>query len=113
MPSISRSADLSSRAAISSWFWASVAMGLPSRLLRACGLVLIFPQVTEIARRALITGGTGRVGSAIAARLESEGYAVFAAGTQDGDVSKVEEARALLDRAAPRPGGPHLLVNPP
>jgi NAD(P)-dependent dehydrogenase (short-subunit alcohol dehydrogenase family) len=67
--------------------------------------------VTEIARRALITGGTGRVGSAIAARLESEGYAVFAAGTQDGDVSKVEEARALVERAATGLGGLDLLVN--
>ena len=29
--------------------------------------------------RALVTGGTGRVGSAIAARLEKEGWSVFAA----------------------------------
>src|SRR6185437_550313 len=99
MPSISRSSGLSSRAAISSWFWASVAIDLPSRLLRACVRELIFPQVTENASRALVTGGTGRVGSGIAARLEEEGYAVFSAGTKDGDLTRAGGARALVERA--------------
>ena len=36
--------------------------------------------------RALVTGGTGRVGSAIAARLEKEGWDVFAAGKVHGDI---------------------------
>jgi len=67
--------------------------------------------VTEIERRALITGGTGRVGSAIAARLEAEGFAVFAAGSRDGDVSRPDEARALVGRAAAELGGLDLLVN--
>ncbi len=61
--------------------------------------------------RALVTGGTGRVGSAIAARLEREGWAVVAAGRADGDVSVVEEARALVQRAAEQLGGLDLLVN--
>jgi pteridine reductase len=67
--------------------------------------------VTEIARRALITGGTGRVGSGIAARLESEGHTVFAAGGRDGDVSRPEDARALVERAVAELGGLDLLVN--
>src|SRR5678815_3164358 len=100
MPSISRSSGLSSRAAISSWFWANVAMGLPSRLLRAGRRDRIFPHVTENARAALVTGGTGRVGGVVAARLEAEGFAVLAAGRRDGDVSRPEEARALVERAA-------------
>jgi pteridine reductase len=67
--------------------------------------------VTENARRALVTGGTGRVGRTIAARLEAEGFAVLAAGRLDGDVSRPEEARALVERAAAELGGLDLLVN--
>src|SRR5947209_15537422 len=61
--------------------------------------------------RALVTGGTGRVGSAIAARLEREGWTVLAAGRADADVSRPDEARALADRAATELGGLDLLVN--
>jgi pteridine reductase len=61
--------------------------------------------------RALVTGGTGRVGSAIAARLEAEGWAVVAAGRAEGDVSRPDEARALVERAASELGGLDLLVN--
>jgi dTDP-4-dehydrorhamnose reductase len=46
--------------------------------------------------RALVTGGTGRLGSAIAERLDREGWSVFAAGRADGDVAQVEQARALV-----------------
>jgi pteridine reductase len=67
--------------------------------------------VTEIPRAALITGGTGRVGSAVAARLEAEGFSVLAAGRRDGDVSRPDEARALVERAAAELGGLDLLVN--
>jgi pteridine reductase len=67
--------------------------------------------VTENARRALVTGGTGRVGRTIAARLEAEGFAVLAAGRRDGDVSRPEEARALVERTAAELGGLDLLVN--
>jgi NAD(P)-dependent dehydrogenase (short-subunit alcohol dehydrogenase family) len=55
-------------------------------------------------RRALVTGGTGRVGRTIAARLEAEGFRVLAAGRKDGDVSRPDEARALVDGAVGRLG---------
>jgi pteridine reductase len=61
--------------------------------------------------RALITGGTGRIGSAVAARLEREGWAVFAAGRVHGDISQVESARALVRTAAEELGGFDLLVH--
>jgi pteridine reductase len=61
--------------------------------------------------RALITGGTGRVGSAIAARLERDGWSVLAAGRADGDLAEVEQAQALVARAVEELGGLDLLVN--
>ena len=51
------------------------------------------------------------MGSAIAARLQHEGWSVLAAGRADGDVSKVDEARALVERAVAELGGLDLLVN--
>ena len=62
-------------------------------------------------RSALVTGGTGRVGSAIAARLEREGWAVVAAGRADGDISKVADAQALVEGTVEQLGGLDLLVN--
>jgi pteridine reductase len=61
--------------------------------------------------RALVTGGTGRVGAAIAGRLEQAEWAVFAAGSVDGDVSRPDEAQALVDRAAQELGGLDLVVH--
>jgi pteridine reductase len=61
--------------------------------------------------RAFVTGGTGRVGSAIASRLEEAGWSVLAAGRADGDVSRPDEARALVARAVSDLGGLDLLVN--
>jgi pteridine reductase len=61
--------------------------------------------------RALVTGGTGRVGSAIVARLELEGWTVFAAGRVHGDISQVESARAVVRTAAEELGGLDLLVH--
>jgi len=62
-------------------------------------------------RSALVTGGTGRIGRAIAGRLEQEGWSVKAAGRTDGDLAKVDEARALVARAVKDLGGLDLLVN--
>jgi pteridine reductase len=61
--------------------------------------------------RALVTGGTGRVGSAIAGRLRDEGWDVFAAGRTDGDLSEAAQAKALVERALEELGGLELLVN--
>jgi NAD(P)-dependent dehydrogenase (short-subunit alcohol dehydrogenase family) len=61
--------------------------------------------------RALVTGGTGRVGSAISGRLRSEGWSVVAAGRADGDLADAEAAHALVKRAADELGGLDLLVN--
>ena len=61
--------------------------------------------------RALVTGGTGRVGSAIAARLRAEGWAVVALGRADGDISRPAEAAAVVERAVAELGGIDLLVN--
>ena len=51
------------------------------------------------------------MGRAIAARLERDGWSVLAAGRADGDVSKVDDARALVARAVDELGGLDLLVN--
>jgi pteridine reductase len=61
--------------------------------------------------RALITGGSGRVGSAIATRLERDGWTVLVAGRADGDLAEVEQARSLVARAVEELGGLDLLVN--
>jgi pteridine reductase len=61
--------------------------------------------------RALITGGTGRIGSAVADELEREGWSVFRAGRADGDLSAVVQARGVVDRAVADLGGLDLLVN--
>jgi pteridine reductase len=61
--------------------------------------------------RSLVTGGTGRVGSVVAARLEAEGWPVVAAGRADGDVSDPAAAQALVERAAAELGGLELLVH--
>jgi len=51
------------------------------------------------------------VGSAIASRLEDAGWSVLAAGRPDGDVSRPNEARALVAQAVSELGGLDLLVN--
>jgi pteridine reductase len=69
------------------------------------------PRGGRYLRTALVTGGLGRVGEAIARRLEHEGWSVLAAGRADGDLSRPREARALVERAAQELGGLDLLVN--
>src|SRR5438094_4765689 len=61
--------------------------------------------------RALVTGGTGRIGSAVADRLRVAGWAVLAAGRADGDVARPDQARALVKRGVSELGGLDLLVN--
>src|SRR5436190_8693675 len=59
--------------------------------------------------KALVTGGTGRVGSAVAERLEAAGWSVFSAGRADGDLSSAEDARTLVERAVADLDGLDLL----
>ncbi|MDQ3993988.1 MAG: SDR family oxidoreductase [Actinomycetota bacterium] len=62
-------------------------------------------------RAALVTGGTGRVGAAVATRLEQEGFRVKAAGRGDGDLARAAAAHALVERTAVELGGLDLVVN--
>jgi NAD(P)-dependent dehydrogenase (short-subunit alcohol dehydrogenase family) len=66
--------------------------------------------MAESLRAAFVTGGTGRVGSAIAIRLEADGFRVLAAGSGDGDLTRPDEARALVERAAEDLGGLDVVV---
>ena len=61
--------------------------------------------------RALVTGGTGKLGTAISDRLRAEGWSVLAAGRADGDLSDADGARTLVERAVQELGGLDLLVN--
>jgi pteridine reductase len=61
--------------------------------------------------RALVTGGTGRVGAAIVDRLRKEGWSVVAAGRADGDLAQANAAGGLVDRAVEELGGLDLVVN--
>ncbi len=62
-------------------------------------------------RTALVTGGTGRVGRAIVARLERDGFQVLGAGRRDGDLARPDDARALVERAASELGRIDLVVH--
>lgn len=62
-------------------------------------------------KRALVAGGTGRIGSAIAARLERDGWQVVAAGRADGDLTTAAGARRLVATALERLGGLELVVH--
>ena len=61
--------------------------------------------------RALVTGGTGRLGAAIAARLRQEGGSVLAAARADGDLARADAARTLVERAADELGGLDVVVH--
>jgi len=61
--------------------------------------------------RALVTGGTGRVGSAVAERLRQESWSVVAAGRAQGDLSSADGAHLLVEGALDELGGLDLLVN--
>jgi pteridine reductase len=62
-------------------------------------------------RKALVAGGTGRVGSAIAERLRAEGWQVLAAGSADGDLRTRAGAAGLVERARAELGRLDLVVH--
>jgi NAD(P)-dependent dehydrogenase (short-subunit alcohol dehydrogenase family) len=61
-------------------------------------------------KRALIAGGTGRIGRAIAARHAAAGWPLPAAGRADGDLATAAGARELVATAVERLGGLDLVV---
>ena len=61
--------------------------------------------------RALVAGGTGRVGAAVAARLRADGWQVVAVGSADGDLRVPADAAALVARARDELGGLDLVVH--
>ncbi|MBA3475765.1 MAG: SDR family oxidoreductase [Actinobacteria bacterium] len=62
-------------------------------------------------KRALLTGGTGKLGAGIAGRLRSEGWRVLAAGRSDADLASAEQGRALVAHAVDELGGLDVVVN--
>jgi pteridine reductase len=68
-------------------------------------------SLQEADKRALVAGGTGRVGGAVAARLRSDGWRVVAAGRAEGDLSSAAGAGQLVSRAVDLLGGLDLVVH--
>ena len=62
-------------------------------------------------KRALVVGGTGRVGRAIADRLAGEEWLVLATGRGDGDIRTSAGAAAVVARAELELGGLDLVVH--
>lgn len=61
--------------------------------------------------RALVTGGSGRLGAAIAERLRGEGCPVVATGRTHGDLGTAAGAKAAVELALRELGGLDLLVH--
>jgi NAD(P)-dependent dehydrogenase (short-subunit alcohol dehydrogenase family) len=62
-------------------------------------------------KRALVVGGTGRVGRVIADRLRGDEWYVLAAGRGDGDIRTSAGAAAVVARAELELGGLDLVVH--
>ena len=95
----------------SAWIQGYPGSGLAPRCRRGTDTVggMAMNEMTPL--RALVTGGTGKLGSAIVERLRAEGWQVVAAGSRDGDVGTAVGARAVVDRAVTECGGLDVLVN--
>jgi pteridine reductase len=68
-------------------------------------------SLQEADKRALVAGGTGRLGRAIADRLERDGWRVVAEGRAAGDLATAAGCRSLVARATERLGGLDLVVH--
>jgi pteridine reductase len=62
-------------------------------------------------KRALVCGGTGRIGRAVAARLEAGGWRVVAAGRAQGDLRRPSGAAEVVAHAVAALGGLDLVVH--
>jgi NAD(P)-dependent dehydrogenase (short-subunit alcohol dehydrogenase family) len=62
-------------------------------------------------KRALVAGGTGRIGAAIVERLRAEGWTVVSAGRADGDLRTRTGAASLASHALEELGGLELVVH--
>lgn len=62
-------------------------------------------------KNALVAGGSGRVGRAIVARLQVDGWSVFAAGRSDGDLRTAAGCHTLVESATTQLGGLELVVH--
>jgi len=62
-------------------------------------------------KRALVAGGTGRVGTAIVERLRAEGWTVVSAGSADRDPRTRAGAATLAEHALEELGGLELVVH--
>lgn len=62
-------------------------------------------------KRALVAGGTGRVGTAIVERLRAEGWTVVSAGRADGDLRTKAGAATIAAHALEQLGGFELVVH--
>jgi pteridine reductase len=68
-------------------------------------------QQNQAMARALVTGGTGKLGTGVVAALRAQGWDVMGVGRDGGDLSQAAAARALVDRAAGELGGLDVVVN--
>ncbi|HZG35322.1 MAG TPA: SDR family oxidoreductase [Gaiellaceae bacterium] len=62
-------------------------------------------------KRALVTGGTGKLGAALVEELRAEGWRVLGAGSRDGDLARAEAGRALVEWTIEELGGLDVVVN--
>src|SRR5258707_6024789 len=74
----------------------SPAAAKPKRTPRSVLLTAIM-SLQRPHSRALVAGGTGRVGHAIVERLRADGWTVIAAGRSDGDLRTRDGAVALVE----------------
>ncbi len=61
--------------------------------------------------RALVTGGTGKLGTGIVTALRAQGWQVLGVGSSAGDLSRAASARAVVESAVAELGGLDLVVN--